>query len=138
QPWAAPAQERCSDAGFSLPAAAVGFLGALLAGGAAVVLLSIGRRPQPAAVDADPNAGGVTREQLEQERSTLVQACIYVRDRATSKALADRLGWALQEVGVTTVVPTGARFDPAHHEAGGSAVTNDPAKVGTIAAVEVA
>jgi molecular chaperone GrpE (heat shock protein) len=85
-------------------------------------------------------ADGVLAHQLEQvqaERGTLVQTCIYVRDRATSKAIADRLGWALQEVGVSTVAPTGATFDPAHHEAGGATATAERAKVGTIAAVEV-
>ena len=30
-----------------------------------------------------------------------------------------------------------ARFDPAQHEAGGAAPSSDPAKIGTIAAVEV-
>jgi molecular chaperone GrpE (heat shock protein) len=38
---------------------------------------------------------------------------------------------------VRAVEPAGARFDPAHHEAGGSAPSGDPAKVGTVAAVEV-
>jgi molecular chaperone GrpE (heat shock protein) len=62
---------------------------------------------------------------------------VYVRDRATSKAIADVLGRSLQEVGVSTVAPVGARFDPAHHEAGGATPTTDPALAGTIAAVEV-
>jgi molecular chaperone GrpE (heat shock protein) len=48
------------------------------------------------------------------------------------------LGTALHDAGVRTVEPAGARFDPAQHEAGGAAPSGDPAKVGTIAAVEVA
>src|SRR6266536_973687 len=52
-------------------------------------------------------------------------------------ALAAGLAAALDVAGVRTVEPTGARFDPAHHEAGGAAPSTDPARVGTIAAVEV-
>ena len=91
------------------------------------------RRPtSPAPVD-----GAGPPRQPDAERAALIQACIYVRDRTTSKALAERLGAALQQVGVKTIEPAGARFDPAHHEAGGAAPSDDPAKVGTIAAVEV-
>jgi hypothetical protein len=134
RPLAVGTAEDCSG-GFSGPAAAVGFLGALLAGAAVTALLFVRRRdaaPAPAAAVSDGSNG-----HADGDRTTLVQNVIYVRDRVTSKALADRLGWALQEVGVTTVAPTGQKFDPAHHEAGGSATTNDPSKVGTIAAVEV-
>ncbi|MGH3660316.1 MAG: hypothetical protein ACRDT8_06020 [Micromonosporaceae bacterium] len=132
------AQTDCGG-GFSVPAALVGFVGALLAGGAVTGLLFLRRRDPmaaPAAPVGDMN-GQQHPEQTAAERSTLVQSCIYVRDRATSKALADRLGWALQEVGVATVAPTGMLFDPAHHEAGGSVVTADPSQAGVIAAVEV-
>src|SRR5262249_25865368 len=73
----------------------------------------------------------------EADRAALIRACIYVRDRTTSRALADRLGTALRDAGVRTVEPAGARFDPAQHEAGGAAPSGDPAKIGTIAAVEV-
>jgi hypothetical protein len=131
----------CEASNFSVGTAAVGFLGAGIAGGVAVAFLFLGRRPgEPTAGPAVVPADGVLAHQLEQvqaERGTLVQTCIYVRDRATSKAIADRLGWALQEVGVSTVAPTGATFDPAHHEAGGATATAERAKVGTIAAVEV-
>jgi hypothetical protein len=131
----------CETSNFSVGTAAVGFLGAGIAGGVAVAFLFLGRRPEePTAGPAVVPADGVLAHQLEQvqaERGTLVQTCIYVRDRATSKAIADRLGWALQEVGVSTVAPTGATFDPAHHEAGGATATAERAKVGTIAAVEV-
>ncbi|MGH3648593.1 MAG: nucleotide exchange factor GrpE [Micromonosporaceae bacterium] len=140
EPLAVPAAVTC-ESGFSVPAALVGFFGALL-GAAAVagLFLVLGRRetvPAAAPRVVPTASGNGSAAQSEGERSTLVQTCIYVRDRATSKALADRLGWALQEVGVTTVAPTGARFDPAHHEAGGAAATTDPGKVGTVAAVEV-
>jgi hypothetical protein len=131
----------CEPSNFSVGTAAVGFLGAGIAGGVAVAFLFLGRRPEePTAGPAVVPADGALAHQLEQvqaERGTLVQTCIYVRDRATSKAIADRLGWALQEVGVSTVAPTGATFDPAHHEAGGATATAERAKVGTIAAVEV-
>lgn len=140
QPLAVADAETC-EYSFSASAAVVGFLGALIAGGAVTGLLFLRRREDGAVAPAAPVAADQTSaqraEQLEAERSTLVQTCVYVRDRATSKALADRLGWALQEVGVSTVTPNGARFDPAHHEAGGSAPTADPAQVGAIAAVEV-
>ncbi|MGH3729411.1 MAG: hypothetical protein ACRDTU_11775 [Micromonosporaceae bacterium] len=139
RPLAQPGSE-CESNGFSLPSALVGFFGVLLAAGA-VGALAFARRKEATAPSAaavsDNGVSATQREQSDGERSTLIQTCIYVRDRATSKALQDRLGWALQEVGVATVSPAGARFDPAHHEAGGSATTNDPSRVGTIAAVEV-
>jgi hypothetical protein len=72
------------------------------------------------------------------DRALLVSTCIYVRDRATSKAIADRLAWALNEVGVAELRPAGQTFDAARHEAGGAAPTDDPRLVGTIAAVELA
>jgi hypothetical protein len=72
------------------------------------------------------------------ERRTLVETAIYVRDRATSKAIADRLAWALNEVGVLEVRPTGEVFDTAQHEAGGTLPTEDRRLDGTIAAVEIA
>jgi hypothetical protein len=133
------------DQSFSVKTAAVGFVGAGLAGGIAVVLLLAARRDdgkESTVVSAPPTAGadpGLAQraEQAEAERGSLVQTCVYVRDRATSKAIADVLGRSLQEVGVSTVAPVGARFDPAHHEAGGATPTIDPALAGTIAAVEV-
>jgi GrpE len=135
------------DASFSVQTAAIGFVGAALAGGAAVALRFVRRReddetatrapaPAPAAPAANPGLQQRV-EKLEAERGTLVQTCVYVRDRATSKALADTLGRALHDVGVSTVAPVGVRFDPAHHEAGGATPTTEPARAGTIAAVEV-
>ena len=120
---------------FGVTAAATAFVGALLVGAALLLLLLLSSRgPRQVQVPvAVPNGGGPA----DQDRRALVQACIYVRDRVTSKALGDRLGAALQEAGVTTLEPTGVRFDPAHHEAGGAAPSNDPALIGSIAAVEV-
>ncbi|MFI5954222.1 nucleotide exchange factor GrpE [Cryptosporangium sp. NPDC051539] len=74
---------------------------------------------------------------LRRERKTLVETCIYVRDRATSKAIADRLAWALNEVGVVEDRPAGEPFDTARHEAGGTTPTADQAMAGRIAAVEI-
>ena len=131
----------CEQSSFSVQTAAVGFIGAALAGAVAVALLFAGRRDpvSESPVVSAPPAGGdhAQTARLESERATLVQTCVYVRDRATSKAIADTIGRALTEVGVGTVAPVGVRFDPAHHEAGGATTTSDPAKVGTIAAVEV-
>ncbi len=130
----AVAEQSCQDLGFSPFAALVGFFGTLLAAGAVLALWLSRDNVGPV---AEPTLTAPSRERPDGDRSTLVQACIYVRDRVTSKALADRLGWALQEAGVSTVAPAGARFDPGLHEAGGSVVTEDPAKAGTVAAVEM-
>jgi hypothetical protein len=107
----------------------IGLVGAL-ASGAAMLILS--GAPAPATATAAP-AGDPTGDP---DRGTLVQACIYLRDRVTSTALATRLDQALRQVGVSTVEPTGERFDPSHHEAGGALPTTDDALVGTIATVE--
>jgi len=93
----------CEDSSFSTSTALAGFLGAAVAGGAVTGLLFV-RRRGTTTVPTDPDLAART-ERAEKERATLIQAAIYVRDRATSKALADRLGWALQEVGVTTRLP---------------------------------
>jgi GrpE len=107
--------------------ALIGLVGALVTGAAVLILLPEESRPAAAPV---VDATG------EQDRSNLVQTCIYVRDRVTSTALANRLDQALAQVGVRTVEPTGERFDPSHHEAGGALPTTDEALVGTIATVE--
>jgi hypothetical protein len=142
---AAPTTTCTSDSDFAVIPAIVAFLGTVFLGGALMLLLLMasrargGPRPvtpvSPGPAPAAAVAGGTGR--AEADRKTLVQAVIYVRDRVTSKALADRLGAALHDVGVETVDPVGARFDPAHHEAGGSAPSDDPARIGSIAAVEV-
>jgi hypothetical protein len=120
---------------FGFKAALTAFVGALFVGAALLLLLLLtARRPAGAApVSGPPGRGG----QADADRRALVQASIYVRDRVTSKALGDRLGAALHEAGITTLEPTGVRFDPAHHEAGGTTPTGDPALNGQISGVEV-
>jgi hypothetical protein len=95
-----------------------------LAGGAVCAALPLlgARRAEGAPPDAD--------------RDSLVQTCIYLRDRVTSTALAGRIDQVLAQVGVAAVEPTGERFDPGHHEAGGTVATTDDRLVGTIAGVE--
>lgn len=95
----------------------------------------------PGAAQAQPSARSArsvaaSDGRMGKERALLVQTCIYVRDRATSQAIADHLGRVLSDVGVTTVAPEG-RFDPSRHEAGGSASTDDENLDGTIAGVEL-
>jgi hypothetical protein len=103
----------------------IGLIGALASGVALLILTAAPgpRIPEPTA-------------KSDSDRSTLVQLCIYLRDRLTSTALATRLDQGLNQVGVSTVEPTGERFDPSHHEAGGALPTTDDALVGTIATVE--
>lgn len=120
---------------FGVKPALVAFVGTLFVGAALLLLLLLSaRRPAVAPVSAPPSRGG---GQADADRRALVQAAIYVRDRVTSKALGDRLGAALREAGVTVLEPTGVRFDPAHHEAGGTTPTNDPGLNGQICGVEV-
>lgn len=162
-PQAAPATMSCSTAAFGGTPALTAFLGAAFVGGALLLLLLLTSRgrtapgtrgaapvvPRPAgtaavpttAVPPVPVASGApvaSAVRAEADRTALVNAVIYVRDRVTSTALSDRLGAALREAGVDILEPTGARFDPARHEAGGSAPSTDPSKIGSIAAVEVA
>ncbi|WP_432967884.1 nucleotide exchange factor GrpE [Dactylosporangium sp. CA-233914] len=121
---------------FGVKPALVAFVGTLFVGAALLLLLLLASRGGAggrAPVSAAPGRGG----QADADRRALVQASIYVRDRVTSKALGDRLGAALHEAGVTTLEPTGVRFDPAHHEAGGTTPTNDPNLSGQISGVEV-
>lgn len=92
--------------------------------------------PRSAAPGSPIVAAPETRR-LTKERRTLVETCIYVRDRASSKAIGDRLAWTLNEVGVVENHPTGERFDTAKHEAGGTAPTSEQHLDGTIAAVEI-
>ncbi|WP_018352780.1 nucleotide exchange factor GrpE [Longispora albida] len=129
---------------FGIVPAAAGVFGVLITGGLVLGATAFIRTtPAPAAkpAPAQPVAAGpdpAVVAALESDRDTLIKTAVYVRDRASSKAIADRLGWALSEVGVATITPVGARFDPAQHEAGGSAPSPTPEQAGTIAAVEVA
>jgi hypothetical protein len=124
---------------FGVEPALVAFVGTLFVGAALLLLLLLAsRRPAGSAgPSASPAGRGGSGAQADVDRRALVQAAIYVRDRVTSKALGDRLGAALQEAGVTALEPTGVRFDPAHHEAGGTTPTGDPALAGQISGVEV-
>src|SRR3954454_18396426 len=74
----------------------IGLIGALAAAVAVVILNASPAVPAPAPAAAAADA----------DRTTLVQACIYLRDRVTSTALASRLDQALRQVGVSTVEPT--------------------------------
>jgi hypothetical protein len=102
----------------------VALVGALAA---AALPLTLASRPGAVVPPADP---------ADPDRASLVDTCIYLRDRVTSTALAGRLDQTLEQVGVSLVDPTGQRFDPSHHEAAGALATADDALVGTIAAVE--
>ncbi|WP_211247665.1 nucleotide exchange factor GrpE [Cryptosporangium arvum] len=157
----------CGNQAIDPLTALFGFLGALLAGGiVAGIALFVPRTDTPAAAAAQPVSSGAyggysppvpqpvssghstgshavltdappETGRLTRDRKTLVETAIYVRDRATSKAIADRLAWALNEVGVVEDRPAGEAFDTARHEAGGTTPTTDPALSGTIAAVEI-
>ncbi|MEV6522025.1 nucleotide exchange factor GrpE [Longispora sp. NPDC051575] len=131
-----PEDTSCEKETFNVVPAAAGFVGAAVAGGVVLVVTAFVRPPAPVSVPSVAVDNGRVAA-LEVERDTLVKTAVYVRDRANSKAIADRLGWALSEVGVATVSPVGVKFDPAQHEAGGSAAAPDPAQAGLIAAVEV-
>jgi hypothetical protein len=130
---------------FAAMPALVATAGAGLAAALAIGLMLAAslRRPVPVPVSGAPAAGGPGRvppgadPRLDADRAALVRACIYVRDRVTSRALADRLAAALRDAGVTVVEPVGDRFDPSRHEAGGATPASDPSLTGTIAAVEV-
>ncbi|WP_211234897.1 nucleotide exchange factor GrpE [Glycomyces arizonensis] len=119
---------------------------------AAVVAVATGRSltPPPAAAapvmpGVGPHSGPIPAAQLAEparaaqaltDRSTLVEACIWMRDRATSPALASQLDQTFQKVGVAAVDATGQRFDPAVHEAGATVAAPGPAEDGIIARTE--
>jgi hypothetical protein len=112
----------------SLVSALVALAGALVAGGVALLLPGrvAGPAPTPApAVDTDGT-----------DRATLIGLSLYLRDRLTSAALAERVDRELAAVGVLPVEPVGERFDPSVHAAEGAVPTADSQLVGTIAAVE--
>jgi molecular chaperone GrpE len=86
---------------------------------------------------APPTAEALALEQLLAERRSLVQLCLYALDRAKSPGVVERLEEGLAGVGVGAIRPDGARFDPAHHEAGGTVATTDEALDGVVAETEV-
>ncbi|MEU5153524.1 nucleotide exchange factor GrpE [Glycomyces sp. NPDC021274] len=80
--------------------------------------------------------GPAQAAQAMSDRNALVEACIWMRDRATSPALAQHLDGAFAKVGVAQVDATGQRFDPSVHEAGGVVAAGSPAEDGIIARTE--
>jgi hypothetical protein len=89
--------------------------------------------PQPGIAPIDP----AEHEQLIADRKAMVSLCLYAHDRARSSGVAERLEEGLAAVGVRALRPEGERFDPAVHEAGGTADTEDPALDGLVAETEV-
>nr|WP_245812493.1 nucleotide exchange factor GrpE [Actinophytocola xinjiangensis] len=82
--------------------------------------------------NADP-----TLEAALAERRSLVALCLYALDRARSAGVAERIEEGLAGVGVSALRPDGVRFDPAHHEAGGTVATADESLDGLVAETEV-
>ncbi|WP_197523079.1 nucleotide exchange factor GrpE [Actinokineospora pegani] len=90
-------------------------------------------RVEPALVSIAPEV----YDQAVEERRSLVELALYAHDRARSSGVAERIEAGLAEVGVTALRPDGVDFDPAVHEAGGTAETVDAALDGTVAETEV-
>ena len=86
---------------------------------------------------AEPDAPSSALEVALAERRSLVQLCLYALDRARSAGVAERIEEGLAGVGVSAVRPDGVRFDPAHHEAGGTVATADATLDGLVAETEV-
>ncbi|TDV50760.1 nucleotide exchange factor GrpE [Actinophytocola oryzae] len=105
------------------------------AGIAADGLVSGGDFAEPDA--PQPTAAAVAFDQALAERKSLVQLCLYALDRAKSPGVVERLEEGLAGVGVAAIRPDGARFDPAHHEAGGTVATTDESLDGVVAETEV-
>lgn len=86
---------------------------------------------------AEPDVPSSALEMALAERRSLVQLCLYALDRARSAGVAERIEEGLAGVGVSAVRPDGVRFDPAHHEAGGTVATADESLDGLVAETEV-
>ena len=84
-----------------------------------------------------PSAEALALDQALAERKSLVQLCLYALDRAKSPGVVERLEEGLAGVGVAAIRPDGVRFDPAHHEAGGTVATTDETLDGVVAETEV-
>jgi molecular chaperone GrpE len=84
-----------------------------------------------------PTAEALALDQALAERKSLVQLCLYALDRAKSPGVVERLEEGLAGVGVAAIRPDGVRFDPAHHEAGGTVSTTDETLDGVVAETEV-
>jgi hypothetical protein len=76
-------------------------------------------------------------DQALAERRALVQLCLYALDRARSAGVVERIEEGLAGIGVCALRPDGDRFDPSHHEAGGTVPTDDPTLDGVVAETEV-
>jgi hypothetical protein len=87
--------------------------------------------------DVERGPEALALDQALAERKSLVQLCLYALDRARSAGVVERLEEGLAGVGVDAIRPDGARFDPAHHEAGGTVATSDEALDGVVAETEV-
>jgi hypothetical protein len=105
------------------------------AGIAADGLVTGGDFAEPAERPQSPEA--LALDQALAERKSLVQLCLYALDRARSAGVVERLEEGLAGVGVDAIRPDGVRFDPAHHEAGGTVATTDEALDGVVAETEV-
>ena len=86
---------------------------------------------------APPSAEALALDQALAERRSLVQLCLYALDRAKSPGVVERIEEGLSGVGVAAIRPDGVRFDPAHHEAGGTVATADESLDGVVAETEV-
>lgn len=84
-----------------------------------------------------PSAEAMALDLAMAERRSLVQLCLYAMDRAKSPGVVERLEEGLAGVGVAAIRPDGVRFDPAHHEAGGTVATTDELLDGVVAETEV-
>lgn len=98
-------------------------------------LVSGGEFAEPEATP--PTAEALALDQALAERRSLVQLCLYALDRAKSPGVVERLEEGLSGVGVAAIRPDGVRFDPAHHEAGGTVATTDETLDGVVAETEV-
>ncbi len=105
------------------------------AGIAADGLVSGGDFSEPEA--SPPSAEALALDHALAERRSLVQLCLYALDRAKSPGVVERLEEGLAGVGVAAIRPDGVRFDPAHHEAGGTVATTDETLDGVVAETEV-
>lgn len=77
--------------------------------------------------------------QLQNERAKMVDLLLYARDRVASPAVATRMDENLALLGIRLLVPqVGDRFDATQHEASATVQTDDAARHGTIAEIELA
>jgi hypothetical protein len=86
--------------------------------------------------DETPVSADRPARQLEQDRRTLLEACIAVSEQASSGMLREIVDDALVEAGVERIEATGERFDPDRHEAVGRLATDDPELDGIVGATQ--